>query len=458
VNAPLAVGLLTAAVFLLAPSGPFLGWDDGAFLLSHDAWRGFSFAHLKWMFTTHHHGPWQPLSWLSWALDWSLWGLDPHAFRRMNIVLHAVAAGLFTECARRLLKNPWQAALAGVLFAVHPLRVESVLWISERRDVLSGVFFAAALLAYLKERRAWSLGLFACALLSKGTAVGLAWVILFLEKDKKKAWPYFALALAAGLMNLSGVGKGLNVVDATLAQRAVLAVNSLSFYLVKSVLPFDLSPYYPLSYSWSPLLLSLPLAYFLRWHFVLYALILLPVSGLFQAGAQAYADRYSYLAALPLALYAARFARHWLVGAAAVLLSGLTLSYAQVWKNDVTLWERAVEKAPHAYLPRANYALALDAAGAPGPAAEQYLWAVKLEPRDVESRVNLAVLRSKAGDAKGAEALYREALALRPAHAPAHFNLAFLLRATGRKDEGFKHLKEAIRLDPTLARRIAAGR
>lgn len=454
----LAVGALTLLVFLLAPSGPFLSWDDGAFLLSHDAWRGFSPAHLKWMLTTHHHGPWMPLSWLSWALDWGLWGLDSHAFRRTNILLHAVAAGLFTECARLLLPKTkgfaWGAALAGVLFALHPLRAESVLWISERRDVLSGAFFAASLLAYLKQRRAWSLGLFACALLSKGTAVGLAWVILFLEKDKKKAWPYFALALGAGLMNLAGVGKGLNVVDASLSQRVVLTLNSLSFYLAKSLLPFDLSPYYPLSYSWSPLLLSLPLACWLRWHFVLYALILLPVAGLFQAGAQAYADRYSYLATLPLALYAARWARPWLVGAVAVLLSGLTLSYAQVWRDDVSLWTRAVRHSPEAYLPRSNLALALDAAGEREAAAEQYLWAIKLEPRDVESRVNLGVIRSRQGDAKAAEALYREALALRPGHAPAHFNLAFLLRATGRKDEGFKHLKEAIRLEPSLASRL----
>lgn len=453
----LAVAALAAFVFLLAPSGPFLGWDDGAFLLSHDRWRGLSPESLKWMLTTHHHGPWMPLSWLSWSLDELLWGLDPHAFRRTNILLHALAAFLFTECARKLLKKEWPAALAGILFALHPLRVESVLWVSERRDVLSGAFFAGALLAYLRGSRPWSLALFAGALLSKGTAVGLAWVILFLEKDKKRAWPYFALALGAGLMNLAGVGKGLNAVDATLAQRVVLTVNSLSFYLAKSLLPFDLSPYYPLSYSWSPWLSALPLAYWLRWHFVLYALMLLPVAGLFQAGAQSYADRYSYLATLPLALYAARWARPWVVGAVAVLLSGLTLSYAQVWRDDVSLWSRAVSLHPQAYLPRSNLALAFDAAGAPAAAAEQYLWAIKLEPRDVEARVNLGVIRSKEGDAKAAEALYREALALRPSHAPAHFNLAFLLRATGRKDEGFKHLKEAIRLEPSLAARLPSS-
>lgn len=452
----LAVAVLTLAVFSLAPSGGFLGWDDKANLLAHDAWRGFSPAHLKWMLTTHHYGPWQPLSWFSWAVDHALWGLDPHAFRRTNILLHAVAAGLFTECALKLLRSRWGAAMAGVFFALHPLRVESVVWITERRDVLSGAFFAGALLAFLRERRAWSLALFAAALLSKGTAVGLAWIVLFLEKDKRRAWPYFAMALAAGLMNLAGFGSELKALDASLPQRVVLTLNSLSFYVVKTVLPWGLSPYYPLSYSLSPLLPALLLV---PWRTLIpYALILLPVSGLFQAGAQSYADRYSYLACLPFALFAGRFGTPVLTVVVALLLSSLTLKQARIWHDDVSLWSRAVSLAPDSYLPVSNLALALDAANDPVGAESMYRRSIALEPRDVEARVNLGVIRGKRGDLKGAEALYREALVLRPAHAPAHFNLAFLLRATSRKAEGLKHLKEALRLDPGLTRLLPAQR
>lgn len=454
----LAVAALTFVVFLLAPSGGFLGWDDKANLIANEAWRGLSPARLKWMLTTHHYGPWQPLSWLSWAVDHALWGLDPHAFRRTNILLHAVAAGLFTECARLLLPKAkgfaWGAAMAGVFFALHPLRVESVVWITERRDVLSGAFAAASLFAFLKEKRAASLGLFAAALLSKGTAVGMAWVFLFLEKDRVKAWPYFALALGAGLMNLSGFGTELRAMDITLWQRVVAVLNSLGFYAAKTVLPTGLSPYYPLTHVLSPFILTVAASYWLRWHWVLYALILAPVSGVFQAGAQAYADRYSYLACLPFALFVGRFGTPARVAALAAVLSVLTLRQAAYWRDDVSLWLRAATLAPQAYLPRSNLALAFDAAGDPVNAAEQYLWAIKLEPRDVEARVNLGAIRSKEGDVKAAEALYREALALRPGHAPAHFNLAFLLRVTGRKDEGLKHLKEALRLEPALAQRI----
>ncbi len=454
----LAVAVLTFLVYLLAPSGGFLGWDDKANLVAHDAWRGLGPAHLKWMLTTHHYGPWQPLSWLSWAVDHALWGLDPHAFRRTNILLHAVAAGLFTENARLLLPKvkgwAWGAAMAGVFFALHPLRVESVVWLTERRDVLSGAFAAASLLAFLKEKRALSLGLFAAALLSKGTAVGMAWVFLFLEKDRKRAWPYFALALGAGLMNLAGFGSELHATSLSVAQRIVAVLNSLAFYPVKTVLPTGLSPYYPLSFMLSPWVLCLPLLWYFRWHAVLYALILAPVSGVFQAGAQAYADRYSYLATLPFALFIGRFGTPARVALLAAVLSALTLKQAAYWRDDVSLWLRAVALAPQAYLPRSNLALAFDAAGDRVNAAEQYLWAIKLEPRDVEARVNLGAIRSKEGDVKAAEALYREALALRPGHAPAHFNLAFLLRVTGRKDEGLRHLKEALRLEPALAQRL----
>lgn len=445
----LAVAALTFLVFSLAPSGGFLGWDDKANLVANEAWRGFSLAHLKWMLTTHHYGPWQPLSWFSWAVDHALWGLDPQAFRRTNILLHAVAAGLFTECALKLLKSKWGAVMAGVFFALHPLRVESVMWITERRDVLSGAFFAGALLAYLKGKRAWSLALFAGALLSKGTAVGLAWVVLALEKDKKRAWPYFALALAAGLMNLSAVGSEVNAVTLTFAQRFVVTLNSLGFYVVKTFLPMDLSPYYPLSYDLSLMALAVVTAYWLRHYWVLYALMLAPVSGLLQNGAQAYADRYSYLATLPFALYVGRWGTPARAAVLVVVLSALTLKQAAVWRDDVSLWTRAAALAPDAYLPASNLALAVNTEPA-------YRRAIELEPRDVEARVNLGVLLAARGDLKGAEALYREALALRPEQASAHFNLAFLLRTTRRQNEGMTHLQEALRLDPSLVRLLPA--
>lgn len=471
----LGVALLSFIVFSLAPSGDFLAWDDRANLLSHEAWRGLGWENLRWMLTTRHQGPWQPLSWLSWALDHALWGLDPAAFRRTNVLLHSVAAGLFAECARALIRDGRSAALgaalAGLLFALHPLRVESVLWITERRDVLSGAFFAGALLAYLRGGRPLSLALFACALLSKATAVGLAWIVLLLERDKRRAWPYFALALGAGLMNLAGFASGdIRAVSLGWGERLVVALHSLAFYAAKWLAPIALSPYYPLPASpwslwpWAASGAALSAAALLscwRWHWAVYALTLAPVSGLLQNGAQAAADRYSYLATLPFALLAGSLAarlpsRSALAAllAAVPLLSALTLSYARHWRGDVSLWARAVPLAPDAYLPRSNYALALHAAGDKAAAAAQYEAAIRLEPRDVESRVNLAAIKAELGERKAAESLYREALALRPAHAPAHFNLAFLLRAEGRKKEGLAHLREALRLEPALASRL----
>lgn len=503
----LAVAALTLLVYLLAPSGGFLAWDDRANLLAHDAWRGLGWTNVKWMLTTHHQGPWQPLSWLSWAADHALWGLDAQAFRRTNIVLHALAAGLLTECARLLLKPAGRsaalgAAAAGLFFALHPLRVESVVWITERRDVLSGALYAGALLAFLRGRRGLSLALFAAALTSKATAVGLAWAVLALATDRRRAAPYFALALAAGWLNLGGFQTGdLRAVTLGWGERLVVAAHALSFYLAKTLAPFGLSPYYPLPSPAYPLwpwaAAGVALSVGALWsplyrHWLVYALTLAPVSGLLQNGAQAAADRYSYLATLPFALLAgvgvSRLRPRAAVAAlaaGAVFLAGLTLKQAAYWRDDVALWTRAAALAPDAYLPRSNLALALDAAGDLAGAAAQYREAIRLEPRDVEARVNLGVIRAKAGDVSGAQVLYREALGLRPGHphaavnlavllasagrrgeaiavlrgappafAPARFNLGLLLLQSGRKDEGLAHLREALRLDPALAARL----
>ena len=145
----LSLAALVLVAFAPALSGGFLLWDDADLLLSNARWRGLGLDELRWMFGTAHLGPYQPLSWVSYALDWQLFGLDARAFHRTNLVLHAGSAVLCFLAARELFAQRWPerrgsatldlgAAAAAALFALHPLRVESVAWITERRDVLSG--------------------------------------------------------------------------------------------------------------------------------------------------------------------------------------------------------------------------------------------------------------------------------------------------------------------------------
>src|SRR5262249_49731176 len=188
------VALVTAAVFLPSLENGFVDLDDEYNLLENSMYRGFAPAQLRWMFTSFHLGPWQPLSWLSLAADHAFWGLDPHGYHLTNLVLHAASAALLFVLARRLLLRAGLsdvaaeggAALGALLWALHPLRVESVAWATERRDVLSGFSFLLALLAYtLPPERAGrlpaALAAAALALLAKASTMVLPVVLVALD-------------------------------------------------------------------------------------------------------------------------------------------------------------------------------------------------------------------------------------------------------------------------------------
>ncbi len=535
-----AAALAAPLPFLPAARAGFLAWDDQSNLVYNAAYRGFSRANILWMWTTHFRGPWQPLSWLTYAADWALWGLDAPAFRRTNLFLHALAAGLCVLVARCLLDAALGARLperarnlgafaAGLAFALHPLRVESVVWVTERRDVLSGVFVLAAWLAYLEERFVLAPFLFAGALLSKGTAVALPFFLLACEyfplgrlrteprAVARRLLPYFLLALATGLANLGGFGTGdLDVPWISLGLRGAIAAHAPGFYLLKTLIPFGLSPYYPLVVPVSRLygalafyaavgILATIAGYRSRrqapWAWAAWAAslaALAPVSGLLQNGAQIAADRYTYLPCLPFALVvggffaaaAAKRPRAAGAGLAALacVLAALTWRQSAFWRDDVALWTRAVALAPDGYLPRSNLASAQLVAGDADGALAQYREVLRLRPDDFGARVNAGMLLEKRGRLAEAEAVLRAALTLRPGaadatvnlanvlsargeraaaltlltdlvtrepgFAPGRFNRGLLLIALGRRAEGREELRAAVALDPELARRL----
>src|SRR5437899_1426812 len=200
---PVLIALVTFVPFLPTLDNQFVNWDDDDNLVENPHYRGLGWTHLRWMWTTSHIGHYAPLTWMTFGLDYLLWGMNPVGYHLTNLLLHAANAAVFYLVACRILglalPGPAQrgnvglaasAAFATLLFAIHPLRVESVAWATERRDVLSGLFYLLALLAYLRavEResrgRAWywgAVGLFACALLSKSIAVSLPVVLLILD-------------------------------------------------------------------------------------------------------------------------------------------------------------------------------------------------------------------------------------------------------------------------------------
>src|SRR5438876_3730810 len=198
---PLVIAFSTFAAFLPARQNQFVNWDDAENFLDNPHYRGLGWSQLHWMWTTHQ-GHYIPLTWMTLGLDYLLWGMNPVGYHLTNLLLHAANAVVFFVVVRRLLtralSSPSErgyalavsAGVAALVFAIHPLRVESVAWVTERRDVLSGLFSLLTILVYLRacergprgRRLYWlSVTLFGCALLSKSMAVSLPVVLLILE-------------------------------------------------------------------------------------------------------------------------------------------------------------------------------------------------------------------------------------------------------------------------------------
>lgn len=362
VGLAILVAVLTLAVFLPALGNGFVDLDDRENFLDNLHYRGLGPAQLRWMFTGTFVGHYIPLTWLTLGLDYLLWGMDPRGYHATSVVLHAANAVLFALVAHRLLAHAMGprvtpaglrlgAVSAALLFSLHPLRVESVAWITERRDMVSGLFFLSTVLAYLRAfreggrgrlHRGWyaaAVVLFGLCLLSKSIAVGLP-VVLFaldvyplrrlssgtpgrlrrvLELAVLEKAPFFALSAAIAAVTLiTGYHEGLVVglSEARIAQRLAISGYGLAFYLWKSIWPISLAPLYTLYTPVVPLtaryvvpgtaVLLLSGALLLsarRWPaglvaWVSYVVLLLPVVGVIPNGPQIAADRYTYLACL----------------------------------------------------------------------------------------------------------------------------------------------------------------
>src|SRR2546427_3152128 len=363
--APLLVALFTLTAFVPTLQNQFVAWDDDKNFLDNPRYRGLGWAHLRWMFTAFHLGHYIPLTWVTFGMDHLLWGMKPVGYHLTSLLLHAANAVLFFSLVRRILTLDRPSAaerdhalvvsagFAALVFAIHPLRVESVAWVTERRDVLSGLFYLVTILEYLracepeKRGRWWywlSVVTFVCALLSKSMVVNLPVVLLILDvyplrrlggaigwwsEPARRVYvekiPFVLLAAAASAIAFMAQFSAQTA--ASLAQLSVLgrlAVSAygLSFYLGKVVVPVNLSPLYELPPTVNPGAMPFILSYGLvlattaivlalrrrvpgllaAW--LAYIVVLSPVLGIFQSGPQLAADRYSYLAGLGWAILA----------------------------------------------------------------------------------------------------------------------------------------------------------
>lgn len=469
----LAVSGATAWLFWPAVSFDWLRyWDDGAHLIWNESYKGLSPTHLWWMLHPFI-GQWMPLTWLSWAVDFKLWGLDPSAFHRENVLLHALNAGLLFLVAHRLLRSTPGALFAALLWALHPMRVESVAWINERRDVLSGLFFLLAILTYLiwvqkasKLASYLSIFSFALAVLAKSLAVSLPVVLLLLDYYplRRRAFleklPYVAISAVGTVMAFVAI-LPMQVVAPlewiSLEDRLLLTAYSLWFYPLTTLWPSHLSPMYELTFlpQWTEwrylsavLGVGLATALAIRWRrrwpawsvaWGAYAVTILPVSGLFQNGYQLVTLRYGYLATLPLILLVGAgldglWRRPWwparllpvAAGGALGVLAMLTTAFLPVYRTDTVLWTRAIEHDP-ACVMCANY---LVHGGDLRVALTVLTGVVAAHPHLQEQRFQLGMVAYMRAHGPEGEAHFREYLRQAEAHNP-----GFIRRIEGERQQ-----------------------
>jgi Tfp pilus assembly protein PilF len=515
------IASLTALTFAPVRDFDFVNYDDLEFVVEnpHVA-TGISLDNVRWALENPYGATGGPVTWLSHMFDAELFGMDAGAHHVTSLALHVLNAVLLLIVLARITGAPGPSALVAALFAVHPLHVESVAWISQRKDVVSTLFWILAIAAYAGYVRRPSAaryglvaGLVLLGLLSKPMVATLPFVLLLLD-----VWPFRRLPrgaprgpavrrliaekaplilMAAGSLFLTfeaqrALGAVTDADRVPLAARLSNAVVSYCAYLAATAWPHALVPFYPYRVSIPPptvalcggALLGLTAAALAAWRRAPYATVgwlwyagtLLPVIGIVQVGGHAMADRFTYVPSIGLFIAVAwgataLLARMGITGAiraaiavAAVLAcAGAARAQAMHWRNGVTLWTHTTHVQPDNARAHANLGVALARAGNLAAAAPHYEEALRLYPRDARTWNNLGLALAAAGRRQEAIARYREAIRLEPGYTNARINLANLLDEDGQGAEAIGHYQEALRAEPgnVLARAnlaIALGR
>jgi tetratricopeptide (TPR) repeat protein len=501
----LLLALVTLMIYLPVRQQGFCVYDDNDYISQNFiVQQGLTWAGVKWAFTTCWASNWHPLTWLSHMSDCQLFGLNAGAHHLINVLWHAGNAVLLFFLARRLTGKNWAAALIAALFAWHPLRVESVAWLAERKDVLSANFELWALWFYVRyagEKRAGNYYLalfcFALSLLAKPMPITLPCLLLVLDwwplqrltapAARARAWaalawekwPFFLLAAASGTVTYFAQRSSavLSLAHDPLSLRLGNAALAYVKYLLNTAWPVDLAVIYPLpgQLEWPRVAVAvaaLAAISCLAWRqrhaqpylltgWLWYLGCLVPVIGLVQTGQQAMADRYTYFpgigiclaAVLGLQALADRFQVKTLpltLGAAVVLAAclGLTERQLSFWRDDESLFAHALALTGDNFVAQVNLGSVLEQAGRKEEAMAHYKAALLLAPDNVEAHNNLADLLDDAGESSAALEQYRIALSLNPHAFLARCNLGTLLAKLGRWTDALEQYREAVRLQP----------
>jgi len=501
----LFIFLLTCLVYTPALKNDFVNWDDGVYVYENTNIQSFNSHSLYWMLTSFHASNWHPLTWLTHAIDCALWGLDSSKHHLTNILLHGfnslllffLAVGLIlrtkvnltsSHLSRSQLRILTHVLLAGsvtaLLFGLHPLHVESVAWVSERKDLLCAFFVLLSILSYLSytsssvftKRSLWfmiSLLFFSCALMSKPMAVSLPAILLLLDLYPLRRLepyltknlplllekiPFFVLSIASSTITIIAQHAGGAVMDfkrLPLPVRLLNAAHSPIFYLEKMIWPVELVPFYPFPkqiYPWDAhyiisggLVLAITgiclwgvkqgkYLFFTVWSY--YVITLLPVIGIIQVGSQAAADRYTYLPSISLFL---------LIG----------IGTAWLWQNGALMREMREMRGLMLFFTFIALSLLgyLTVKQIKTWQNSEILWSYVISafPEKIPTaHTGLGNVHFKKGRLDDAIVEYKRALAIDPNYSEAHYNLGITYANNSMLDEAISEFKKALIINPNF--------
>ncbi|MFV9644564.1 MAG: tetratricopeptide repeat protein [Desulfobacterales bacterium] len=491
----------------------FNNYDDNLYVTENQQVQaGLTVGGLYWAFTTGHASNWHPLTWLSHMLDCELYGLNPMGHHWTNIQIHLTNTLLLFFILQYMTGAIWRSGFVAALFALHPLHVESVAWVAERKDLLCAFFWMLSVWAYLRYiikpttvRYILLIIFFICGLMSKPMIVTLPFTLLLIDfwplsrltspAHKEPASycqtfislvrgkiPLFALSAISSIITVIFQQHGKSIISLDffpLSMRIANALISYLKYIEKMIWPVNLAVFYPYQkwpaveviLSGSLLLCISALVIlasrgrpYLTTGWLWYLGTLVPTVGLVQVGLQSMADRYTYIPLIGLFIIvvwgisdiSSRWRRQNILFpllSSIIFVSLMICTYFQVhhWKNSITLFTHALNVTRNNYIALCNMGQALEIQGRFDEAIPHYYKALEINPNYVDAYNNIGVALARKGDVKNAINHYYRALQINPDNAKAHNNLGAALACRGNDKDAIYHYNEALRIDSDYA-------
>jgi tetratricopeptide (TPR) repeat protein len=496
--APAGILLFTAAIYMRALQNGLTSIDDDYYILKNPFLKDFSLHGIKEIFTSFYSYNYHPFTTLSYLFEYTFFGTDPLPYHLLNVALHVFNTWLVYKLAESLGGKKITALVTSLLFAIHPMHVESVAWISERKDVLYTFFYLLSLLQYLRYLHAgfkrkhywWALLFFSASLFSKSAAVTLPLLLIAIDiyKHRKvnsrsllEKAPFLLLSVAFGILNIMAQAQGgaisATILSAGIINRMFLFTSALAFYFIKLVAPFGLSAmhYFPkITNGMLPweYYLSLPLILAMSWFVarrsiyrreVVFGIsfFLITISVMLQivaVGSTLTAERYTYVPYVGLFYIVGQWCSGiekarvrtialWVMGVAVILFSILSWLRIGVWKDDETLFKDIADRYPGVYLQYYNIGNDKKNISHLREAVQQYSVAILLNPGFAAAYTNRAEVYDRLQDDADAMADYNKAISIDAGNAKAYNGRGMEYSKTGDLKPAIRDFDRAIILD-----------